>query len=126
MNNPKLVEGYEGRLELHVPATLKAMPTQWRTNTNDKEWGIATVEVTYPNGQTKRANAALYKDPLDRIVYEVGMDIILNTQIEGEYAGNATVRLPGAERVDLSLFDAEIKAGLEQFRAKQAQVAQTA
>lgn len=107
-----------GILEAHIPARLTRLPVMWRSNVKGTEYGLCEAIVEYPNGSKATVNGVLYKGSLDTDLFHEDMDIILRTQVEGEYVGNSVVQLPGARRVDVSLFQAQFA---EQIKAMQAE-----
>lgn len=92
-----------GILEGFVPAKLIAMPKQFTLkNSKNTMYGIATVEVTYEDGSTDTANAVMYENSSNTGLFKEGIPVELRVQLEGEYAGNSVVQLPGLKKVDLA------------------------
>lgn len=115
----KLFEPYNdeengGNLTVLLPATLVKIPQATRTLDNDKAtpYGLATALITYPDETTEEVQAIMWGASIDTGLFEEGANIVLRTQVEGEYAGNAVVQLPAAKKVDLTKFDFA-KAGVK-------------
>lgn len=101
--NPKT-----GILEAMIPAVLTKMSPANRTlineNGSETAWGLATAEITYPDGETEEVQACMWAKNQDDI-FSVGQSIILRTQIDGDHVGNAVVALPEAKRVNVNKFE---------------------
>lgn len=94
-----------GIMEAFIPATIHAVGKPTLTNTNGTNYGLASCDVEYPDGSSERVNAVIWENSYDTGLFNDGDSVLLRTQIEGEYAGNAVVQLPGAVRVDVSKFE---------------------
>lgn len=84
-----------------------------QTNSNDKVFYIATVETT--DGQTGSAiiwENQLTTDKLPKDTFAVGANVRVAVQLKGDYAGNATVELPGGK-----FSESLINSFLEEFEA---------
>ena len=99
-------ENNGGVLTILAPAKLLKIPVANRTTNDDKAtpYGIATALVTYPDDSTEEVQALMWGGSIDTGLFEEGQDIVLRTQLEGEYAGNSVVQLPGSTKVDITKF----------------------
>lgn len=102
-----------GLRELVINAVLKAIGTDVRTTkpTENHPEGAkfrwCEVDVIYPNGAVKTVDSTIWDASLTKLpeAFEVGKEISLTTQLEGEGAGYSKVGLPTLRRVDLTAFD---------------------
>ena len=102
-----------GLRELIANAVLKAVgkevkltkPTEAHPEGAEYRW--CEVEVTYPDGAVATVDSSLWNKSLTALpdAFEVGKEISLTTQLEGEGAGFSKVGLPTMRRVDITKFD---------------------
>lgn len=108
----KLFEPYNdeengGMLSVLIPATLVKIPAATRTLDNEKAtpYGLATCHIEYPDNTTDEVQAIMWGASIETGLFQEGTTIVLRTQLEGEYAGNAVVQLPAAKKVDIGKFN---------------------
>jgi len=102
-----------GLRELVINAVLKAVGTEIRTtkptekHPEGAKFRWCEVAVTYPNGSVKTVDSTIWDKSLTSLpdAFEVGKEISLTTQLEGDGAGYSKVGLPTLRRVDLTAFD---------------------
>jgi hypothetical protein len=102
-----------GLRELVINAVLKAIGTEVRTtkpteaHPEGAKFRWCEVSVTYPNGAIKTVDSTIWDKSLTALpeAFEVGKEISLTTQLEGEGAGYSKVGLPTLRRVDITAFD---------------------
>lgn len=98
-------------LSINVPATLVKLPSaegNWMENSNGKQYAVAISEITYPNGTTKNARSIIYRNQLETGLFNEGDEIMLRTQLEGEYKGNSVVQLAATDVVDIDALDLDL------------------
>lgn len=106
-------------LTILVPATIVKLPTgdniTFLENSNNTQYTLATCHVQYPDDTEEQVNAVVWRNSLEKGLFSVGDEVLLRTQLEGDYAGNSVVQLPGARRVDV----AKLGVDIEKFAAKE-------
>lgn len=106
-------------LSILVPATVVKLPTgdniTFLENSNNTQYTLATCHVAYPDDTEEQVNAVVWRNSLEKGLFSVGDEVLLRTQLEGDYAGNSVVQLPGARRVDV----AKLGVDIEKFAGKE-------
>lgn len=94
--------------ELIISAVIKSISENVRNTNNEKAtpYRLGTAEVEYPDETTGIVGALLWDASLEANPdsFKVGQRIDLRVQLEGDYAGNAVMSLPGMEKVDVTKF----------------------
>lgn len=98
-----------GVTEVFLPAKLVRISNNKLTNSNQTEYQIATVAVTYPDGTVKESESIIYSKQIASLpeVFCAGSEVEIAVQIEGNYAGNSRVSLPKARKIDLTMLGLE-------------------
>ena len=98
-----------GGQEILLKAVLIAISADVRhtkpsgpTNT-PKPYHIATVEITYPDGQKATVMGGIWAKSIEKNpqAFVPGAEVAYRVQVDGDYAGFAKVELPPAARADL-------------------------
>ena len=99
-----------GITEAFLPAKVVRISSNKLTNSNQTEYQIATVAVTYPNGTVKESESIVYSKQIESLpeVFCAGSEVEVAVQIEGAYAGNSRVSLPKARKIDLAMLGIEV------------------
>lgn len=116
-------------LTVLVPATIMKLPKgdSYMTNSNGTEYSLATCHVKYPNGTEEKVQSVIWRSSLEQGIFSEGDEIVLRTQLEGEYAGNSVVEYRESVFIDstalgIKLDEAEEgndnKSSLENIRNK--------
>ncbi len=106
----KVLNEVTGVNELIISAVIASIGATVKHTNNDKAtpYRLGTATVTYPDESTGVVGALVWDNSIEANPdsFEVGQRIDLRVQLEGEYAGNAVMALPGMERVDIAKFSA--------------------
>jgi len=103
-----------GILEGFIPAKLVALPEKFNLkNSKNTMYGIATVEIKYDDNTTDTVNAVIYEKSSETGLFKVGQPVELRVQLEGEYAGNSVVQLPGIKKVDITKLGIKLATATE-------------
>lgn len=106
----KVMNEVTGINELIISAVINSISETTKNTKNEKAtpYRLGTATVTYPDESEGIVGALLWEGSLDANPdsFKVGQRIDLRVQLEGEYAGNAVMSLPGMERVDITKFSA--------------------
>ena len=97
------------RKDLIVPGTIVSInktDAAKQTNINQNVFWIATVEATI-NGKKQVGPAIIWDAQLTTTklppeTFAPGANISVAIQVDGEYAGNASIELPGGTKFDLA------------------------
>lgn len=96
---------------LIIPAVIKSVRSDIKTNSNGTQYQVASVEITYPDGSKKTTASILYTTSLEMFpdAFAPKSDIELRVQLDGEFKGASQVQLPRMERIDVDLFLEEVQ-----------------
>lgn len=86
-----------------IPAEVKAVPLQIRTNSNGTEWRLITVTVNHPKLGLVEQTAQLFERSYELYPdnFSPGGHIELMVQTQGDGKGLAKAQLVAANRIDV-------------------------
>ncbi len=98
------INEYTGVETLRTSGTITNIPDAVMHLDNDKNtpYRWAKVNVNLPNGKTEKVSAILYEGTQNQAGYDVGDDVPVDLQLEGEGAGVFAITLDIEERFDVS------------------------
>jgi len=93
---------------INVAGTLLKLPTELdfkqatrKDGTAGNMYGRAQALVTYADGTQDKVSPVIWQGAIERAQLTVGDEVILRTQMEGEYKGASVVALASAPRVNV-------------------------